>query len=260
MAHIDRGPASLDDVQRLALLNYGHFTSIRVDHQHVRGLSLHFARLTEDCRALFGVELDVDHVRRLLRDAVADLPQGSCVVRVTVFDPNLDIGHPAGAATPLAMVTTRPAGPWPPQPFRVRSMTFSRNFPQIKHTGLFGAVTCRRRAQLAGYDDALFLDRSSQICEGTTWNIGFFDGEQVVWPEGETLPGVTARLLRQVHPASTSKAVQLRDLPSFQAAFATSTSVGVRPISAIDDLELPVVHHIFQTLRREYEEIPPERL
>ena len=45
-----------------------------------------------------------------------------------------------------------------------------------------------------------------------------------------------------------------------QAAFATNTAVGVRPITAIDGVSLPGDHPIFEILRKEYEEIPAESL
>lgn len=260
MTPATEGSPAFEDIRSLALLNYGHFTSIRVDNQHARGLSLHFARLASDCQALFGVELDLDYVRDLARKAVADLPHGSCVMRLTVFDPALELGHPAGSGKPTIMVTTRPAGPWPPTPFRVRSIPFRREYAHIKHTGLFGAVASRRGAQLAGYDDALFTDTASRISEGATWNIGLFDGESVVWPAGEILPGVTMRLLQQAHPATISRGIFLEDIPTFEAAFATNTTVGVRPLSAIDEAEFPIDHPILDQLRREYETIPLERM
>ena len=46
-------PADLDQIKALALINYGHFTSMRVDDQRVRGLSLHLERLMRDCRRVF---------------------------------------------------------------------------------------------------------------------------------------------------------------------------------------------------------------
>lgn len=260
MPLITEDSPALEGVRSLALLNYGHFTTIRVDNQHARGLSLHFARLANDCQSLFGAELDLDHVRDLLRDSVANLPHGSCVVRVTVFDPTLELGHPVGGEMPIAMVTTRPAAPWPSTPFRVQTVAFTREYARIKHTGLFGAVASRRGAQLAGYDDALFINADSEVSEGATWNIGFFDGEHVIWPEGEVLPGVTMRLLQQAHAATSSRRVFLDDIPTFEAAFATNTAVGVRPLSAIDATEFPVDHPALHQLRQEYDQIPLERL
>jgi branched-subunit amino acid aminotransferase/4-amino-4-deoxychorismate lyase len=45
-----------------------------------------------------------------------------------------------------------------------------------------------------------------------------------------------------------------------QAAFATNTSVGVRAISAVGNVQLTDDHPILDTLRKEYDEIPAERI
>jgi branched-subunit amino acid aminotransferase/4-amino-4-deoxychorismate lyase len=47
-----------DELARLALYNYGHFTTMRVDAGRVRGLSLHLRRLVNACRTVFDAELD----------------------------------------------------------------------------------------------------------------------------------------------------------------------------------------------------------
>jgi len=97
------------------------------------------------------------------------------------------------------------------------------------------------------------------VSEGATWNIGFFDGERVIWPSGEILPGITMKLLKQVHEHTITAPVNYRDLPGMRAAFAVNTSIGVRAISAIDNIELSGDDPIIDTLRKEYEEIPMER-
>jgi branched-subunit amino acid aminotransferase/4-amino-4-deoxychorismate lyase len=182
----------------LALLNYGHFTSMRVEDHRIRGLSHHLERLVRDCRALFAVTLDRDLVRGYLRQALAGRG-GALVVRVTIFDPVADLGHPATAGQPSVLVTTRAAAGLPLPPLRVQSGVYLRDLPAVKHVGLFGALWQRRDAQLNGFDDAVFTDAESYLSEGPTWNLGVFDGEQVIWPNAEVLPGVTMRLLQQVH-------------------------------------------------------------
>ncbi|MBB4935578.1 branched-subunit amino acid aminotransferase/4-amino-4-deoxychorismate lyase [Lipingzhangella halophila] len=259
MAELDGVPVRADELQALALVNYGHFTSMRVDDQHVRGLSHHLDRLVGDCREVFGTELDRARVREHVRHAVGDR-SGSFVVRVTVFDPGLDVGHPGVAAEPRVLVTTRTAGAWPPAPLRVRPVRYARDMPLVKHVGLFGAVMRRRGAQQDGFDDALFTDSASFISEGPTWNIAFFDGERVVWPDAEVLPGVTMRLLREVDGGCVSAPVNLSDLGGMRAAFVTSTTVGVRPVIGIGQLEFPADHAVFDSLRKKYEEIPAERI
>ncbi|WP_440103171.1 aminotransferase class IV family protein [Streptosporangium sp. H16] len=259
MAELNGTPVTSEALQSLALLNYGNFTSMRVQDQRTKGLSHHLDRLANDCRVLFDVSLDRERVREFVRHAVRG-ERGAFVVRVTVFDPALDLGHPVSSAEPGVLVTTRPAMPLPPSPIRVRTVGHRRDLPGVKHVGLLGSLWHRRQVQLRGYDDALFVDDASFISEGATWNIGFFDGERVVWPDAETLPGITMRLLDQVHDDTTTAPVNIRDVPAMRAAFATNTTIGVRAISAVDGMNLADDHPVFETLRKEYEEIPPERL
>jgi len=261
MAYIDGVPASPDQLRALALLNYGHFTSMRADAQRVRGLSHHLDRLASHCLQLFAADLDREWVRSLVRDAVASQGSESAVVRVTIFDPTMDLGRPwVERASPVVLVTTRPAGPAYPGPFRVRSVTYQRDLPEVKHIGLMGPLWQRRHAQRNGFDDALFSDRESFISEGPTWNVAFHDGGRLIWPQAPVLEGVTMRLLQQVHDQSVIRPVNLRDIPMMRAAFATNTTIGVRPIAAIDSVELPIDTEMLQFLRKEYEEIPPERI
>jgi branched-subunit amino acid aminotransferase/4-amino-4-deoxychorismate lyase len=257
MAELNGEPVETDQLKNLALTNYGHFTSMRVDDGRVRGLSLHMERLVRDCRTLFGAELDPQRVRDLARRAAS--ATGSCTVRVTIFDPSLNMGHPDSATDPQVLVTSRPAASLPLPPLRVRSAAYERDVPAVKSVGLFATLHHRRNARLNGFDDALFVDKQFLISEGGTWNIGFFDGAQVVWPKADCLVGVTMRLLKQAHE-HVAKQVRLPEVSSMQAAFATNAAIGVRAITGIDEISLPKTHTIIDTLREEYMEVPGEPL
>ncbi|WP_242883401.1 aminotransferase class IV family protein [Actinomadura litoris] len=257
MAELNGVPVTPDELKALALVNYGHFTSMRMEDQRIRGFSHHLERLVRDCRVLFGHELDRHQVREYVRQATAGR-DGAFVVRVTIYDPDLELGHPGAQAEPKVLVTTRPSGAWPMAPIRVQSVPYTRELPEQKHVGLFGALWHRRNAQLDGFDDCVFTDADLYISEGATWNIGFFDGQHVIWPNAEVLQGVTMRLLHQVHELTSLGPVNLSDLPRMEAAFATNTAVGVRAITAINEVEFPDVHPVLETLRKEYEEIPAE--
>ncbi|MEW1653901.1 aminotransferase class IV family protein [Streptomyces sp. NPDC093707] len=252
MAELDGEPVEPAQLQSLALTNYGHFTTMRVDDGRVRGLALHMDRLRRDCRMLFDADLDLERVRELARRAVP--ASGSAVVRVTVFDPHLDLGHPSTADDPHVLVTSRPAGALPLPPLRVRSTPYVREVPSVKSVGLFAGLHHRRQAQLGGFDDALFVDRDGVVSEGGTWNVGFFDGARVIWPAADCLVGVTMELLKGAHGHET-RPVRLTELPRMRAAFATNAAIGVRAIKAIDGIELPESHAIVDTLRKEYAEI-----
>lgn len=260
VAELNGVPADLDQVTALALINYAHYTSMRVDDLRVRGLSLHLDRLVQDCRRVFEADLDPSRVRRLVRHALARAPR-SVVVRVTVFDPDLELGHPGANAEPHLLVTTRPAAFTSFPPLRLQSAVYRRELPAIKHVGLFGSLWRRRIAQRNGFDDVLFTDADSTISEAATSNIGLLDGEEIVWPRGDCLEGVTMRLINQILDGrTTTRPVTLSQLAEADAVFATSAAVGVRPIGAVDGFRWPSPHLSLNALSMHYAGISPEQL
>lgn len=222
-------------LQVLALNNYGHFTSMRVEDGRVRGLSLHLDRLSRDARRVFDAAIDSERVLSYIRHALRDQP-GPIIVRVTLFDPELELGHPGADAQPHVLVTTRLAPLLPATPLRVQLTHYVRESPAIKHVGLFGTIQHRRTAQRAGFDDVVFLNPDRTVSEGATWNIGLVGEGGVRWPGAPALPGVTMALLqRAVTVPSVTDTITLADLAPAQAVFATNASVGVRPITLIGD-------------------------
>ncbi|WP_344465688.1 aminotransferase class IV family protein [Kitasatospora kazusensis] len=258
MEELNGRPVRSEELRSLALTNYGHFTTLRVEGGRVRGLRLHVERLVRDCRVVFGAELDPGRLLGYLRRAVpAD--GGAAVIRATVFDPALDIGHIGCNAVPAVLVTARPAGGLELPPIRVRSVEFVRDLPEVKSVGLFGALHERRLAQRDGFDDVLFVDGRAAVSEGATWNIGFVRGAEVVWPEAKSLPGTTMQLLRQFRRCGKER-VTLGQLDEFDAAFATNAAIGVRPISAVDGVEFAVDHPMVAELGKAFTGLPRDLL
>lgn len=260
MAELDGEPlaaAGVAELRALALTNYGHFTTMRVDDGRVRGLPLHLGRLVRDCRTVFGTDLDTERVRDLARRAAP--AAGSAVIRVTVFDPALDVGHVGGDARPRVLVTGRPAAPGSLPPLRVGSAAFVRHLPEVKSTGLFGVLWHRRAAQRAGLDDVLFADDDAYVSEGATWNIGFVRGGEVVWPSADCLAGTTMELLKRLHPGTVAP-VRLADVAGVEAAFVTNAAIGVRAVAGVDGHELPGTHPVIDLLAEKYAACPGDLL
>ncbi len=260
MVTFDGTPVSVDDLLPLALTNTGHFTSMRVDADgSIRGLALHMERLVRDCKIVWNADLDPERVRDYVRQGLEGQSR-PCVVRVTIYDPKVEMGHPADANEPHILVSVRSAGALPPEPLRAKSVVYERDLPEVKHVGLFGALHARGAAQRADFGDALFVGRDGLVSEGGTWNVGFVDQEgTIVWPEAPVLPGVTMALLQQ-HAEHRVATVSLDQAKGMAAAFATNTSIGVRPLSAIDDAEFPVEHPVLSQLQETYLSVPGENL
>lgn len=252
-------PATIDALRALALTNYGHFTSMLVEGGRVRGLSLHLQRLARDCRQLFDTDLDTDLVRQHVRTALTGQDQPT-VVRVTIYDPALDLGTIGGDAHPHVLVTTRPAAAAAPAPWRLQAVSYQRENPSVKHVGLFGAMKRRRDSQREGFDDVLFLNRDGTIAEIATSNIGFVRDGRIVWPRAQVLTGVTMTLINQeLDEDVISEPLTLADVKGMEAVFATNAATGVRPIAGVDSAEWPSADHpTLAELRELYAAIPGE--
>lgn len=255
---LDGRPATAAQIAQLGLAPYGHFTSMRVDDQRVKGLALHMDRLQRDCGYLFGVDLDTDKVRALVRQSVGG-KLGTFVVRVTVYDPELSLGHP-DSQDPHILVTSREVPSAALPPLRVCTLPYERETPWIKHVGLYGSMVVRREAQRSGYDDAIFVAREGRLSEGVTWNLGYVIDGQPYWTDARVLPGVTARLVDEAHGSLPVKVLREEGLGQIDAAFATNTSVGVRPISVINEFEYDPEHPVLQKLRDEYGMVEAEAI
>ena len=254
-------PVTLADLAPLGLVNFGHFTSMRVAEGAVRGLTLHLDRLTRDSRTVFDTDLDPERVRELVRHALRDT-EGPVVVRVTVYDPAIELGRPGADAEPHILVTMRAASAAPPPPLRLQSAMYARDLPKVKHLGLFGAMHHRASAQRAGYDDVVFSEPDGTITEIATSNIGFItDSGQLVWPHADVLPGTTMRLINQARDEDVlTDRITLSQLDQFAGVVATNAAVGVRPVAGLDNHQWPVEHELINTLRKEYESLPPQRI
>src|SRR4051794_31177347 len=145
-----------------------------------RGLDLHLRRLDDGTRELFGSALDGERVRHAIRGALGDTRDAS--VRVYVVE---------AAGEPAPTVTVRPPGDPPARPQRLLSVPYLRPVAHVKHLGDFGQTYYGRLARREGFDDALLTGPGGEVAEAAIANVGFLDGDTVVWPDAPQLAGIT---------------------------------------------------------------------
>jgi branched-subunit amino acid aminotransferase/4-amino-4-deoxychorismate lyase len=236
---IDGVPATPADLAHVALVNYGAYTSFRVEGGGVRGLDLHLDRLEAGALELFGEALGEGRLRDLMRAAVEG--RGDCWLRVSLFAPEVSPRTPGWTGRPKVMIAVSPPPPRLAERVRLQTQTYQREAPHLKHVATFGLIRARRAARAAGFDDALFVDGERRVSEGSLWNIGFLRGEQVVWPRAPMLAGVAQALLQRGLEAagleSVTEPVGVADLPGFEAAFICNSATPACAVASIDGRE-----------------------
>lgn len=244
------------ECQRLATVNYGHYTAMQVRDRAVRGLALHFARLADGNEAFFDWVMDVDdehRVRELISKALQDQTDASVRVQfVPAEDP---------LAPPDVLVAV--SDPRPEDlaiPVRLRTDTFQRPWPAHKHAATMGQVLARRRAVSNGFDDALFVDPANRVTEGSSWNIALFDGEQVVWPQATMLKGTTMVLLQVAMTMRGTpwalRPVDAAELPLMAGAVTTNANCPARPVASVDGVPFPADDKLVELLGEAWRSVP----
>jgi branched-subunit amino acid aminotransferase/4-amino-4-deoxychorismate lyase len=231
---------------RFPAFTYGHFTAMQIRGRKVRGLALHLARLDAANRELFGVGLDGDVVRARIRHALGDDMEDASV-RVYVGQPD-----PDGVSV---MVTVRGPIEVAAEPIGLMSVGYLRSEAHIKHLADHGQIYHRRRAELAGFDDALLTGPDGAIVECGIANIAFFDGTTVIWPDAPALQGITMQLVEPRLVAgglpTRRDPVHMADIGSYRAAFVTN-SRGIVPVARIDDHSLDIDVDLMRTVAGVY--------
>lgn len=233
---IDGRPAGLEDLGHQALINYGALTSFGVEEGGVRGLDRHLERLKVSALELFGEAVVEDRLRDQIRMALAG--RGDAWLRISLFSRELSLRQPDWIGAPQVMISvSAPSSPLP-QGVRLQSQAYAREAPHLKHVATMGLLRARRMARLAGFDDALFTDAEGRISEGSLWNVGFIEGETVVWPEAPMLDGVAQALIREALDRAGSpqrtEVVRLPDLSRFDGAFLCNSATPAGEIAAVD--------------------------
>ncbi len=234
---IDGVPATQADLHYLAIVSYGAYTAFRVENGGVRGLDQHLARLDAYAVELFGEPVGETNLQDLIRTAVGDRRQAW--VRVSLFSPDILARTPSARSRPKVMTVVSPPPPPLATSARVEVQTYAREEPHIKHTATFGLIRARRRARVAGFDDALFADGEGLISEGASWNVGFLSGDSVVWPQAPMLSGVAQSLIQAnlagVGMTGATEPIRVGDLDRFDGAFLCNSATPACPITAIGD-------------------------
>lgn len=229
------------DIAPLAFAGFAHFTAMQMRDHRVRGLDLHLDRLRIASDELYGRHLTDQEIRGHLRNALAAAPPDASVTCFVSSRPGEFA--PAGDGVDLAVLVkvTDPAEP-PPGPVSLDLVEHERHLPHVKHVGEVSKTLLLRRANAHGFDDAAFTDRSGRLSEATIWNLAFWDGETVIWPQAEILTGVTMQILKRrleyLEVPQETRDVHRSDLDHHLAAVVmNSWSPGV-PVSRIGDTPL----------------------
>ncbi|GAA2198770.1 aminotransferase class IV family protein [Streptomyces bangladeshensis] len=256
VVHRNGRAATAEELAPLAFSGYAHFTALQVRGGRVRGLDLHLERLRSASEVLFGRAVPDARVRSWLRAALEAGP-ADLSLTATVYSPAGEFTASGADAEPEVLIRTGPPSSGPDGPLALATVEYERVLPAVKHVGEVAKTYFLRQAVERGFDDAAFVDRRGRLTEGTIWNLAFWDGTAVVWPEGAMLAGTTMgivqRQLDRLGVPQRTKEVTPADLPALAGAVVMNSwtpGVAVRRIGTVSVPEAPsfveLLHRAYQ--------------
>jgi branched-chain amino acid aminotransferase len=229
----------------------GIFESMRAAAGIVFRFERHWARLRGSA-ALVGLELPVGAagLRQEVRDLLETDRLREARVRVTVTRGPGRPGDLAAATGPATrVITAAPFVPLDPGLYAEgvgiavvdrRQMPREVLDPAIKSTSRLHLVLARREAAARSAFEALLLDASGCLTEGTASNVFLVRGGRLLTPPapGAGLPGVTREAVLEVAGAAgvacSEEPLPAAALYEADEVFLTNTSWEVLPVRAVD--------------------------
>lgn len=218
---IDGAPVTTDSLMPLAFSGFAHFTAMQVRDRKVKGIDLHLARLKDASLKLYGAAQPDEQVLQGIRRAIADGPADQSL-SVTVYSPAGEFTAGSMGVEPSILVRTGQPSDGPSGPVRLSVVEHERFLPAIKHVGEGAKTYFLQRAVEQGFDDAAFTDRLGRLSEATIWNLVFWDGSAVVWPDAAilkgTMMGIIQRQMRRLDIPQRYEEIRPADVANFSAA------------------------------------------
>ncbi|MBZ2195580.1 aminotransferase class IV family protein [Occultella gossypii] len=256
IVHLNGSPATAGQLAPFAFAGYAHFTAMQVRSRSVRGLDRHLARLHGASDEMFDHHLPDETIREYLRAAIDAGPPDSSVTAFVASRPGEFMPAETPADLDVLVRVSAPADP-PSGPLRLDVVTHERVLPHVKHVGEIAKTLFLREANSRGFDDAAFADRSGRLSEATIWNLAFWDGQSVIWPQAEVLTGITMQILgrqltargvpqltREIRPEDLTARMSAVVMNSWTPAILVA-SVGER-LLAVDPGFAALLHQAYQ--------------
>lgn len=157
-------------------------------------------------------------------------------------------------------MSTDSATDGPSGPISLAVIEYERVLPRIKHVGEVAKAHYLRKAVGQGFDDAAFVDRRGRFSEASIWNLAFWDGTSVLWPDAAQLAGTTQSMVRRqldhLGVPQEVREIHSADLPTLAAAAVMNSWTPGVAVHRIGHVNLPAAPKFLALLHRAYQAEP----
>lgn len=236
----DRAVIPVNDLA--VLRGYGVFDLMRTHGGAPLFLEDHIRRLIHSAEAI-GLRLRWNEAE--LTAVVMDtlernrhLPEANIRIVIT-GGPSADFSTPQHLPRLLVLVSEVPRLPdaWYTEGVKIVTVRAERFQPGVKSINYIPATIAMQTARAQGAVEAVYVDRTGRVLEGTASNIFAFTHDRLVTPGEDILLGITRKAVLDV--AGTLFSTEIRNLTldellAAEEVFISGTNKGLVPVVAVD--------------------------
>lgn len=237
--------ASLSVRDLAVLRGYGIFDFLRTYHGQPHKLREHLLRLEQSAQHIeLKLPASLDEIEQIVCETLRrnDLPEANIRVVIT-GGVTLDGITPPEQGSLIVLVT--PVKRYPAEYYNhgVKVITFEteRYIPGAKTINYIPAILALNKAKIANALEALYVNRHGHILEGTTTNFYIFQGDQMITPSDDILPGITRGIVLDVARKLfdvVERPITFDDLAKTDEAFISASNKEIMPIHHVDDQQI----------------------
>ncbi len=266
--YLEAAEARVSIADRGFLYGDALYENVRVYQGGFFRFEAHYRRLADGAAALRIEPPPPEHLRRVAGELAVRNGQQGGTLRVTLTrGPGGEGLAPRGAGPPTVLVTLTPVSEermrraeegWSAVAARARRAP-SALPGSIKSANRLDAILAKLEAETAGADEAILLSIDGWVAEGTTCNVFWRCGAELLTPSPDVgiLPGVTRGVILELAqrlgiPVREGR-FPLDSLREAAEVFFTMTSVGPVRVRSLDGKPIPRSgEDLLPTLRPEY--------
>jgi len=158
-----------------------------------------------------------------------------------------DFLNPAGNPRLLVMCTkcVPPAQRYYNDGAKIITIDETRYEPQSKNINYVPAIRALMKARATDAVEAIYMNPSTHVLEGTTTNLFIFKENVLITPDDEILNGITRKVvldLAEPHYKIELRPVNLDELYAADEAFLTASNKQVMPVVQVNDRKIGSGH------------------
>ena len=239
---VDPLEASVSAVDHAIVVGDGVFETLKVANGIPFAVSRHIKRLSFSAQGL-GIPLpNEDLVRKAIDEVLAKDPAAERL-RVTWSSGPGPLSSSRGNSKGTLSVASSPGTSWPSSE-KVQLSEWTRNengaLTGLKTTSYAENVKALYAAHEVGCSEAVFLNTSGWLCEGTGTNIFLVVDGTLITPDLSSgcLAGITRELVIEIEEVE-ERNISLQETSEASEAFLTSSTRDISPISSLGEVVFP---------------------